>query len=112
MHSPINVALASAFGAVLLLSPATRLDPLQPDPAVLTTVTGRLKVLDRGGATAQDVQQAAVWLTPVNGSMPALTPGRVDITTENRTFSPHVTVVTVGSMVRFPNRDGFNHNVF
>ncbi|MBW8772177.1 MAG: hypothetical protein JF590_02605 [Gemmatimonadetes bacterium] len=37
---------------------------------------------------------------------------RCAVTTENRTFSPHITVVTAGSTVRFPNRDGFNHNVF
>lgn len=112
MLSLTNLALASAVGAVLVVAPRAPGGPAVPRPEALTTVTGRLKVLDRGGTTAQDVQQAAIWLTPASGTMPALTPGRADITTENRTFSPHVTVVTVGSTVRFPNRDGFNHNVF
>jgi plastocyanin len=84
--------------------------PLPSTP--LTAVSGRLKVIDRGGKTANDVSQAVVWLTPVRGTAPATTPARADITTENRTFSPHVLVVPAGSTVRFPNRDGFNHNVF
>ncbi len=69
-------------------------------------------MIDRGGQTAPDVQQAVVYLLPAHGAPPAVSAGRADVTTENRTFSPHITVVTAGSTVRFPNRDGFNHNVF
>jgi plastocyanin len=101
-----NVLLAGLLGTVLLLAPSA------PPSTPLTTVTGRLKVIDRGGKAANDVSQAVIWLTPVRGAAPATTPVRADITTENRTFSPHVLVVPVGSTVRFPNRDGFNHNVF
>lgn len=107
MPSIANLLLAALFGAVAA-GPA---DPA-PLPSPLATVSGRLRVLGRSGQGAQDVQQAVIWLTPARGTMPALAPGRADITTENRTFSPHVTVVTPGSTVRFPNRDGFNHNVF
>lgn len=102
-----NVLLAALLGAVTA-GPS----PRAAAPAPLASVSGRLRVIDRSGQGAQDVQQAVLWLTPARGTMPAVAPGRADITTENRTFSPHVTVVTAGSMVRFPNRDGFNHNVF
>jgi plastocyanin len=101
-----NLAFRALFGATALLSSHS------PTPAPLAAVSGRLKVIDRGGQTATDVQQAVIWLTPKAGNAPAVLPGRADITTENRTFSPHITVVPAGSTVRFPNRDGFNHNVF
>ena len=106
MFSISNLALTALFGAAVV----SVLRPSAPTP--LAAVTGRLRVLDRGGQAANDVQQAVIWLTPKVGAPPAVAPGRADITTENRTFSPHITVVPVGSAVRFPNRDGFNHNVF
>lgn len=86
--------------------------PPTPPETPLAAITGRIKVIDRGGQPANDLQQAVIWLTPVRGNAPAVTAGRMDITTEKRTFSPHVVVVSLGSTVRFPNRDGFNHNVF
>jgi len=101
-----NVLLAGLLGMGALLAPP----PLPPTPA--GAVSGRLKVTDRGGQPATDVPQAVIWLTPVRGTAPAVPPARADVTTEKRTFSPHVIVVPVGSTVRFPNRDGFNHNVF
>ena len=106
MLSLSNVAFRTALGATVLLGPRA------PGPTPFAAVSGRLKVIDRGGQTAPDVQQAVVFLLPARGNPPAVAPGRADITTENRTFSPHITVVTAGSTVRFPNRDGFNHNVF
>jgi plastocyanin len=105
MPSIANVLVAGALGAALAIAPGGT--PTPPG-----TVSGRLKVIDRGGQTATDLQQAVIWLTPVRGTPPVVAAARVDITTEKRTFSPHVAVVTVGSTVRFPNRDGFNHNVF
>ena len=102
-----NLLLAALLGAAT----AGPRDPAPIRPP-LASVSGRLRVIDRSGQGAQDVQLAVIWLTPARGTMPPVTPGRADITTENRTFSPHVTVVTAGSTVRFPNRDGFNHNVF
>ncbi len=106
MLSLPNLALTSLLGAALLAGPR----PTPPTP--LATLSGRLRVIDRGGQAAPDVQQAVIWLTPKAGNAPAVASTRADITTENRTFSPHITVVAVGSTVRFPNRDGFNHNVF
>ena len=106
MLSLSNVALRTALGATVLLAPRVS------GPTPFAAVSGRLKVIDRGGQTAPDVQQAVVFLLPARGNPPAVAPGRADITTENRTFSPHINVVTAGSTVRFPNRDGFNHNVF
>lgn len=55
-----------------------------------------------------------VWLSAVNASSPPSSPppGRFTIAQKNRTFSPHLVVVPVGSIVAFPNQDPFFHNVF
>jgi hypothetical protein len=55
-----------------------------------------------------------VWLrpldpVPVPSSSP---PKRLKLVQSHKTFEPHVLVVQVGSVVDFPNRDPFFHNVF
>jgi plastocyanin len=55
-----------------------------------------------------------IWLEPLAGA-PALsfTPdGHYTLLQKNRTFIPHLQVVPVGSVIEFPNRDPFFHNVF
>ena len=57
---------------------------------------------------------AVVWLEPLTGT-PALpfNPNRpYTLLQKNRTFTPHLLVIPVGSVVRFPNADPFFHNVF
>lgn len=57
---------------------------------------------------------AVIWLQPSAGT-PALpfTPhDHYTLLQKNRTFSPHVQVIPVGSVVQFPNADPFFHNVF
>ncbi len=74
------------------------------------TITGRVTVIDKGEKVAEDVSQAAVWITtnaPV--PMPAET---VTVNTAKKEFQPHVVFVPVGSYVEFPNSDPFDHNVF
>src|SRR2546430_5669857 len=43
---------------------------------------------------------------------PAQTSPRTRLVQKNKSFEPHVLVVPVGSLVEFPNRDPFFHNVF
>jgi plastocyanin len=57
---------------------------------------------------------AVVWLDPL-GDTPALTfapQSHYILLQKNRTFTPHLQVVPVGSVVQFPNADPFFHNVF
>lgn len=69
---------------------------------------------DKGRIYASDV---AIWLKPLD---PAARPSTGDTSTRkkwqlvqhNKSFQPHVLVVPVGSVVDFPNRDPFFHNVF
>jgi plastocyanin len=57
-----------------------------------------------------------LWLTPLDSSDPTQAPSsdssRPRLTQKNKSFTPHVLVVPVGSDVEFPNRDPFFHNVF
>jgi plastocyanin len=94
------VRLAAALAPLLAAAPAV---PRAAD------VRGRLTLLDKGNRPAEDVGQAVVWLEGASGP-PA--PVQAEITTADKSFTPHVLVVPVGSTVSFPNHDPFNHNVF
>ena len=76
------------------------------------TVTG--KVLPQGGANVNLTTQTVVWLAPLGA--PAETtpvaPMHAVLTQKNKMFEPHLLVVTRGSVVDFPNRDPWFHNVF
>jgi plastocyanin len=76
------------------------------------TLTGRV-VWEK--ANKQEAGNVVVWLTPEEENKeravapPAQKPRLVQ---RNKSFDPHVLVVPVGSVVAFPNRDPFFHNVF
>jgi plastocyanin len=78
-------------------------------PAARAQVSGRLTVTDASGKPASDIGNAVIFL---EGRGPRVTPARVDMALDGRAFNPRVVVVPVGSLVSFPNRDPFNHNVF
>ncbi len=74
-------------------------------------VAGRVTLLERGGKSSPDLAAAVVYLEgeAVDGAAPPVT---VDIAINDKEFVPRVVVVPVGSTVRFPNHDPFDHNVF
>jgi plastocyanin len=56
-----------------------------------------------------------LWLTPADSASLAGFPASrtpLRLVQKNKSFEPHVLVVPVGSVVEFPNRDPFFHNVF
>ncbi len=57
---------------------------------------------------------AVIWLQPLAGTpaLPFLPHGHYTLLQKNRTFTPHLQVIPVGSVVQFPNADPFFHNVF
>lgn len=68
-------------------------------------------------SSGAEVSQAVVWLVPLDPpeakAVAPETPGkRPQVIQKNKSFQPHLTVVRVGSVVDFPNRDPFFHNVF
>jgi plastocyanin len=136
-YKKILICLAMAWVAAggLQASPKTHAD----SPAVAsTTVRGRVEVAGapvsikkRRGTTPTTVvwltatgDAAAANLDPPNSSVtpassgPASSSNSADaaqvprLVQRNKSFDPHVLVVQAGSMVEFPNRDPFFHNVF
>ena len=101
--TPVNLASLSLVGT-LILAPAGR--------RAAGPVSGRIIVMDKGNKVAPDVGQAVVWLERASGPTPAPRSIHAVVTAENKTFTPHVAVVPAGSSITFPNRDGFDHNVF
>lgn len=80
------------------------------------SVNGNVQV-SKESAASQDQSNVVVWLTPLTGAnqTPARSEaGRQDFTLHqrNKTFSPHLLVVPVGTDVKFPNHDPVFHNVF
>ncbi len=57
---------------------------------------------------------AVAWLEPIQGTpaLPFASTGTYTLLQKNRTFIPHLQVIPVGSVVKFPNADPFFHNVF
>lgn len=101
----IAVLTALAFAASLIPSCAQR-------PGTKATRLSGHVVLPIGAKSHSP--SIVVWLTPT-GESPSIQPpipGHFKLLQKNRTFTPHLLVVPVGSMVSFPNEDPFFHNVF
>ena len=89
----------------------------------LLTVTAKAQIVRDGavkpaaGHGGADLSNVVVWLTPLGGSTPVPTTSETAklppvLTQHNKTFEPHVLVVEVGTVVQFPNKDPFFHNIF
>jgi plastocyanin len=82
------------------------------------TVTADVALVNSAkNSKARGSGNVVLWLTPAGVATlpdsPALpTSGRPRLVQRNKSFEPHVLVVPVGSVVEFPNRDPFFHNVF
>lgn len=75
-------------------------------------VAGRIVILEKDNKPSPDLGDAVLYLD--GAATPATTakPVTVEIAITDKVYAPHVVVVPVGSTVRFPNHDPFNHNVF
>ena len=73
---------------------------------------------EKAASGPSDASNVVVWLKPVDhsggGEVASAEPGRkrMQLVQRNKSFQPHLLVVPVGSVVDFPNRDPFFHNVF
>ena len=70
--------------------------------------TLQVTVTDRDGKPASDV---VVLVEPAQKVAPKPADKPVVISQENLRFAPFLTVVPVGSTIRFANRDGYDHHV-
>jgi len=75
-------------------------------------VTGRVVILEKDNKPSPDLSDAVLYLEGAIQPGAAARPATVEIAITDKTYAPHVVVVPVGSTVRFPNHDPFNHNVF
>lgn len=87
------------------------------------TVTIRAAVRNQGVTKHEkpvkatpDFSDVVVWLKPTDRTVPAALDAnnrkKSQLVQHEKSFHPHVLVVRVGSVVDFPNRDPFFHNVF
>lgn len=113
----------------VLWTGAIAVPPCATTQVITTTVRGRVVIIGaaKTGKPKHDrtLPQTVVWLTPLaaGGDATAVTPGTDPnpapapaqvprLVQKNKSFEPHVLVVQAGSLVEFPNRDPFFHNVF
>ena len=75
-------------------------------------VAGRIVILEKDNKPSPDLSDAVVYLESPAAVTTAARPATVEIAITDKTYAPHVVVVPLGSTVRFPNHDPFNHNVF
>ena len=82
-----------------------------------TTVTATVAVMNGKKTRSRNASNVVIWLAPAEGvvvpaaAMSQSSP-RPRLTQKDKSFQPHILVVPVGSLVQFPNRDPFFHNVF
>ena len=85
-------------------------------------VTAEVEIVSRPGlnhtaAARGDASNVALWLMPLDtkGQAAAATAAQKpspQLVQRNKTFQPHVVIVEVGTVVEFPNKDPFFHNIF
>ena len=75
-------------------------------------VSGRINILEKNNKPSPDLGDAVLYLESPVATAAGAQPVTVEIAITDKTYAPHVVVVPVGSSVRFPNHDPFNHNVF
>ena len=75
-------------------------------------VAGHISILEKDNKPSPDLSDAVLYLETPATVATAAHPITVEIAITDKTYAPHVVVVPVGSTVRFPNHDPFNHNVF
>ena len=80
------------------------------------TVTAQVEVIKNSSRTkSQKASSIVVWLKPIDASQAAVAEPmqqQPTLVQKNKTFEPHLLVIPVGTVVDFPNRDLFFHNVF
>ena len=91
----------------------------QNKAAVADVVISRPKVGNTKTASDRvpDASNVAVWLTPLDrtnatGTNLPFVEKPPELVQRHKTFEPHVLVVQVGTLVAFPNKDPFFHNIF
>lgn len=106
MHRPtlprLDAPLAQPFALALVLALLATTLPVRAADL-------QLSLTDQQGRPVQD---AVVYVTHIDGQVPASTAQDVVVDQIDETFVPHVRATTVGSRVSFPNSDHIRHHVY
>jgi plastocyanin len=99
------IAIAALFVSV---TPCAR---AQQTPVTMNVDIAQLK--QTKSSARQDFSNVVIWLVPLD-AQPVVTPLRQapQLVQRNKAFEPHLLVIPAGSVVEFPNKDPFFHNVF
>ena len=73
-----------------------------------TEISGHIRIIGEAGKAES---APVVYAEPLDDRSP-VKPGHYQMVQHNKTFSPHVLAVPVGSTMSFPNADPIFHNVF
>jgi plastocyanin len=113
------VSIVVLLPAAVFFGTFGRSQALQLLPVTAKIQIVRDRVVKRAAVHTEtnDLSNVVVWLTPLGGRAPTPTtsePARLPLvlTQHNKTFEPHVLAVEVGTLVQFPNKDPFFHNIF
>ena len=100
---------ALACGTLLLVTAVAQCSGQIVDVTLRVEIVG-----DSRAHRAPSAPSAVVaWLNPTDaGAYPSLYAHTYQMAQKDKTFDPHLLVLQVGSIVEFPNRDPFFHNVF
>ena len=77
-----------------------------------SAVSGQVRMLEKGDKPSKDLANAVVYLEPKPAPKKPFPAMHVSVSMHGREFTPHVSVVTPGSTIRFENQDPFRHNAF
>ncbi len=87
--------------------------------AVQVEIAKRGATQQPAAASSGDESNVVIWLSPVDRAAEPLSNDKQSgagaapqVVQRNKTFEPHLLVVQAGTMVQFPNKDPFFHNVF
>jgi plastocyanin len=104
------LALCLCAGAVQATSQPA---PVTADVEIVSPVAGA----QASARKVADASNVVVWITrldratDLSAAEPSARPAP-QIIQRNKTFEPHILVVEVGTVVEFPNKDPFFHNIF
>jgi plastocyanin len=83
--------------------------------AAAATVSGRVELVSSHDPNVRkhtDYSGVVVWLEPAVGTVVPASAARAQMVQKDKTFTPHVLAISVGTVVDFPNFDPIFHNAF
>jgi len=75
------------------------------------SIDGKISFVTKRGQKPV-INETLIWLEPLTGKTPKMTPARFQMVTRGKMVMPHVLAIPVGSTVEFPNDDPISHNLF